>query len=125
MEESYRKIWDKIASEIQPRVSGDAFQRWFAAIELVQADELGLTFQVPNTIYQLWIESNYMSLVQSATLAVLGSPRTINFRIAYSGKPARLSDTRLDQVSETPQPFLADQEAEAATNHGMNPRHTL
>src|SRR6266404_190318 len=125
MEESYRKIWDKIASEIQPRVSGDAFQRWFAAIELVQADELGLTFQVPNTIYQLWIESNYMSLVQSATLAVLGSPRTINFRIADSGKPGSLSDARLEQVSETPQPILADQEAEVATNHGMNPRNTF
>jgi len=125
MEESYRKIWDKIASEIQPRVSADAFQRWFAAIELVQADELGLTFQVPNTIYQLWIESNYMSLVQSATLAVLGSPRTINFRIADSGKPGSLSDARLEQVSETPQPILADQEAEMATNHGMNPRNTF
>jgi chromosomal replication initiator protein len=125
MEESYRKIWDKIAFEIHPRFSGDAFQRWFAAIELVQADELGLTFQVPNTIYQLWIESNYMSLVQSATLAVLGSPRTINFRIADSGKPGSLSDARLEQVSETPQPILADQEAEVATNHGMNPRNTF
>ena len=31
MEESYRKIWDQIATEIQPCVSGDAFQRWFAA----------------------------------------------------------------------------------------------
>ncbi len=77
MEESYRKIWDKIASEIQPRVSGDAFQRWFAAIE------------------------------------------------ADSGKPGSLSDTRLEQVSETPQPILADQEAEVATNHGMNPRNTF
>src|SRR6516162_7921684 len=125
MEESYRKIWDKIASEIQPRVSGDAFQRWFAALELVQADELSLTFQVPNTIYQLWIESNYMSLVQSATLAVLGSPRTINFRIVESGKPGSLSDTRIEHTCEPPQPMLADQEAEVATNHGMNPRNTF
>ena len=125
MEESYRKIWDKIASEIQPRVSGDAFQRWFAALELVQADELSLTFQVPNTIYQLWIESNYMSLVQSAILAVLGSPRTINFRIVESGKPGSLSDTRIEQTCEPPQPMLADQEAEVATNHGMNPRNTF
>jgi chromosomal replication initiator protein len=66
-----------------------------------------------------------MSLVQSATLAVLGSPRTINFRIADSGKPGSLSDARLEQVSETPQPILADQEAEVATNHGMNPRNTF
>ncbi len=93
MEQSYRKIWDEIACEIQPRVSGDAFQRWFAALELVQADELALTFQVPNTIYQLWIESNYLNLVQSAALAVLGSPRTIKFCVTDTGKAASLGET--------------------------------
>jgi chromosomal replication initiator protein len=125
MEESYRKIWEQIASEIQPRVSADAFQRWFAALELVQADELALTFQVPNTIYQLWIESNYLSLVQSAILAVLGGPREIKFCVADNGKPGGLCEPRLEAVSEAPQPIIADQEAEAASNHGMNPRNTF
>jgi chromosomal replication initiator protein len=125
MEESYRRIWDQIASEIQPHVSGDAFQRWFTAIELVQADELAITFQVPNTIYQLWIESNYLSLVQSATLAVLGSPRIIKFRVIDNGKPGSLGETRTEPVSEPSQAIIADQEAEAASNHGMNPRNTF
>jgi chromosomal replication initiator protein len=125
MEESYRKIWDEIASEIHPRVSGDAFQRWFTAIELVQADELAITFQVPNTIYQLWIESNYLSLVQSATLAVLGSPRIIKFRVIDNGKPGSLGETRTEPVSEPSQAIIAYQEAEAASNHGMNPRNTF
>jgi chromosomal replication initiator protein len=125
MDESYRKIWDEIASEIQPRVSGDAFQRWFTALELVQADELALTFQVPNTIYQLWIESNYLSLVQSATLAVLGSPRTIKFRVTDNGKPGNPGETRTEPSSEPPQKMVADREAEVASNHGMNPRNTF
>ena len=59
--------------------------RWFAAIEPVQADEMALTFQVPNTIYQFWIESNYLNVVQSAAMSVLGSPREIKFRAADSG----------------------------------------
>jgi len=125
MEESYRKIWEQIASEIQPRVSADAFQRWFATLELVQADEITLTFQVPNTIYQLWIESNYLSLVQSAILAVLGGPREIKFWVADNGKPGGLGEPRIEPVSEPPQPILADQEAEVASNHGMNPRNTF
>ena len=125
MEESYRKIWEQIASEIQPRVSADAFQRWFAALELVQADEITLTFQVPNTIYQLWIESNYLSLVQSAILAVLGGPREIKFWVADNGKPGGIGEPRIEPVSETPQPIIADQEAEVASNHGMNPRNTF
>src|SRR6516165_3542028 len=108
MDQSYRKIWEQIASEIQPRVSADAFQRWFAALELVQADELALTFQVPNTIYQLWIESNYLSLVQSAILAVLGGQREIKFCVADNGKPGGVGEPRLEAVSEAPQPIIAD-----------------
>ncbi|PWT82777.1 MAG: chromosomal replication initiator protein DnaA [Acidobacteria bacterium] len=125
MEESYRKIWDKIASEIQPRVSGDAFQRWFAALELVQADELSLTFQVPNTIYQLWIESNYLSLVQSATLSVLGGPRIIRFRVADNSKPGNLVEPRTEPASEPAPTIPAEREMEVASNHGMNPRNTF
>src|ERR1700746_1173035 len=125
MEESYRRIWDEIASNIQPHVSVDAFQRWFAAIELIQADELALTFQVPNTIYQLWIESNYLSLVQSAILAVLGGPREIKFWVADNAKPGGLGEPRIEPISEAPQPIMADQEAEGASNHGMNPRNTF
>jgi chromosomal replication initiator protein len=125
MEQSYRKIWDEIACEIQPRVSGDAFQRWFAALELVQADELVLTFQVPNTIYQLWIESNYLNLVQSAALAVLGSPRTIKFCVTDTGKAANLGEPRFDPPGEPAPTMITEERSEAASNHGMNPRNTF
>ena len=125
MEESYRRIWDEIASSIQPHVSVDAFQRWFAAIELIQADELALTFQVPNTIYQLWIESNYLNLVQSATLSVLGSPRDIKFRVLDNGKTNVLVESRVEQSSEPPQARIQEKESEVASNHGMNPRNSF
>jgi chromosomal replication initiator protein len=125
MEESYRRIWDEIASSIQPHVSVDAFQRWFAAIELIQADEIALTFQVPNTIYQLWIESNYLNLVQSATLRVLGSPRDIKFRVVDIGKAKALVESRVEQSSEPPQTRIQEKESEAASNHGMNPRNSF
>src|SRR5438105_13783444 len=115
MQETYNGIWRKIASGIRRHLSADAFQRWFAVIELVQADELALTFQVPNTIYQLWIESNYLNLMQSATLAVLGSPRTIKFRVTDTGKPGSLGEP----CNEAAQTMVADQEPEAARNHGM------
>jgi chromosomal replication initiator protein len=125
MEESYRRIWDEIASSIQPHVSVDAFQRWFAAIELIQADEIALTFQVPNTIYQLWIESNYLNLVQSATLRVLGSPRDIKFRVVDNGKANALVESGVEQSSEPPQVRIQEKESEAASNHGMNPRNSF
>jgi chromosomal replication initiator protein len=124
MEQSYRKIWDEIANGIRPNVSSDAFQRWFANIELVQADEGALTFQVPNTIYQLWIESNYLNFVQSSIIAVLGSPREIKFQVIES------ENTGLTVENEPPPPpaspsRMKDKEADPPGNHGMNPRNTF
>jgi len=124
MEESYRKIWERIASGVQPHVSADAFQRWFAAIELVQADEVALTLQVPNTIFQLWIESNYLNLVEAATIAVLGSPREIKFRIIQNGKTEPSSNVSGELAGE-PQPVIREQECEAASVQGMNPRNSF
>ena len=54
-------------------------------IALVQADEQQLTLRVPNNIYQLWIESNYMPLVQNAIMGILGAPRQLRF---VFGEPA-------------------------------------
>jgi chromosomal replication initiator protein len=123
MQDTYSQIWREIANGIRLRLSADAFQRWFAAIEIVQADEIALTFQVPNTIYQFWIESNYLNLVQSAAMSVLGNPREIKFRVADSGMTGPVVDARADRVSETLAPTSQDDDSEGAVNHGMNPRN--
>jgi chromosomal replication initiator protein len=123
MQETYNEIWREIASGIKLHLSADAFQRWFAAIELVQADEIALTFQVPNTIYQFWIESNYLNLVESAAMSVLGSPREIKFRAADSGTTGPVVDAHADWVSEPLGRTSQDEDSEAAVNHGMNPRN--
>ena len=123
MQETYNEIWREIASGIRLHLSADAFQRWFAAIELVQADEIALTFQVPNTIYHFWIESNYLNLVESAAMSVLGSPREIKFRAADSGMTGPVVDAHADWVSEPLGRTSQDEDSEAAVNHGMNPRN--
>jgi len=122
MQETYNGIWREIASGIRLRLSADAFQ-WFAAIELVQADEMALTFQVPNTIYQFWIESNDLNVVQSAAMSVLGSTREIKFRAADSGMTGPVVDAHADRVSETLASTSRGENSERAINHGMNPRN--
>src|SRR5207244_9256017 len=72
-------LWKNIAEAISAQVSRDTFQRWFQGIELLDADENDLLLGVPNNIYQLWIEMNYMPLVHSAIATVVGTPRTVRF----------------------------------------------
>jgi chromosomal replication initiator protein len=125
MEQGFRRIWEEIAGNIRPHVSIDAFNRWFSEIELVQTDECVLTFQVPNTIHQLWIESNYLPLVQSATLAVLAGPREIKFRVAEQGQEQALMADPEPKVEELPSTKASEKETDGAAVHGMNPRNTF
>jgi chromosomal replication initiator protein len=123
MQETYDGLWGEIASGIRPHLSADAFQRWFASIELVQADESALTFQVPNSIYQFWIESNYLDVVRFAAMSVLGSSPEIKFRSADIGTIGQAVDTHSDRMSKALAPTSRDEDSEGAIKHGMNPRN--
>jgi len=124
IEHSFRQTWEDVAAGIRPHVSSDAFQRWFAAIELAHADDKQLIFQVPNTIYQLWIESNYLQLLQAAAMQVLGGEREIKFCVAEQpAGPILAPEHRAEP--ETKVTKAADKDPEPATVHGMNPRNTF
>ncbi len=125
IEQSFRQTWEEVAAGIRPHVSSDAFQRWFAAIELAHADEKQLIFQVPNTIYQLWIESNYLQLLQAATMQVLGGEREIKFCVAEPAVGPVLAEPEQRAEPETKGAKTADKDPEAATVLGMNPRNTF
>jgi chromosomal replication initiator protein len=75
-------IWLAIAEQISAQVTKDTFNRWFKGIAMTAADENEITLSVPNNIYQLWIESNYLNVVRDAVDSVLGGPRHINFEVA-------------------------------------------
>jgi chromosomal replication initiator protein len=123
MQETCDGLWREIASGIRLHLSADAFQRWFASIELVQADEITLTFQVPNSIYQFWIESNYLDVMRSTAMSVLGSSPEIKFRCADIGTIGKALDTHSDRMSKALASKSHDEDSEGLINHGMNPRN--
>ena len=120
MQETCNGLWREIASGIRLHLSADAFQRWFASIELVQADEIALTFQVPNSIYQFWIESNYLDVMRSAAMSVLGSSPEIKFRCADIGTITQAVETHSDRMSKARASKSHDEDSEGVINHGMN-----
>ncbi|MBV9644255.1 MAG: chromosomal replication initiator protein DnaA [Verrucomicrobia bacterium] len=120
MHQACYTIGRELASEMRLRLSADAFQRWFAAIELVGVDEFALTFRVPNTIHQSWIQSNYLDIVKSAAVCVLGTPREIKFLVADGGRSSPVSS---DPVRGTLVPASPEEDSEDPLFHGMNPRN--
>ena len=72
-------LWNQVSATLQSEVSVDTFRRWFQDIRPVGLDEKQLTLCVPNSIHQLWIESNYHSLLHSALMLATGKGREIVF----------------------------------------------
>src|SRR5215468_7732777 len=79
MDKKCTQLWQRLSAALRPQISTDSFKRWFSTVELVEAKEKSLTLTVPNNIYQLWIESNYMSALQNAIVSTLGAPRSVRF----------------------------------------------
>jgi chromosomal replication initiator protein len=145
MADNYALIWNHIAEVIRGQVSPDTFQRWFHAIELVAADEQTLKLQVPNQIFQLWIESNYQPLLQTAILHVLGGPREIKYQFqngaATSATPpvptaaaiARKAEPKaaaaevisFTDTAPTSEALLSAEPETPPAANGMNPRNTF
>ena len=79
MDKKCAQLWQRLSAALKPQISADSFKRWFSTVELIEAKEKSITLTVPNNIYQLWIESNYMPALQNAIIATLGSPRSVKF----------------------------------------------
>ncbi len=118
---SLEAVWTEISGRLRSEVSVDTFERWFREADLVALDEVQMTLQVPNHIYQLWIESNYLSLLRSATMLVCGSPREVHFAFsAPDQEPAPLPTPALKPAERA----SAVTEVEAGPS-GLNPRNTF
>src|SRR5436853_6046377 len=79
MDKRCAQLWQRLAAALKPQISVDSFKRWFSAVELIEAKEKTLTLGVPNNIYQLWIESNYMPALHNAIVTTFGTPRSVKF----------------------------------------------
>ena len=119
-------LWRDIAAALKTEVSADTFERWFRDIQLVELGKEELTLRVPNNIYQLWIESNYLPLLKSATLLTLGTECNVRFVFNGDEVPSAAMSAAAS-VRESPGADLdADPEPNAPiTANGMNPRNTF
>jgi chromosomal replication initiator protein len=119
------ETWTEIASAMKVEVSADSFERWFKDIELVELDERHLTLRVPNNIYQLWIESNYQALLQSAVMLTLGTPRRVRFSISGLRPEVPPATSPPPEPVEEEEKAPAPRSSEATPAREMNPRNTF
>src|SRR5947207_7714799 len=125
MDEKCTQLWEKVCGALELKVSPGTFKRWFSGVQLIGATENALTFRVPNTIYQFWIESNHMAALQAAIVSAFGSPRAVKFSCA-SEVPGKLDEEILPEISEKEFDRQNTRDAkQSSTALGLNPRNTF
>lgn len=79
MQDSAGKIWEQIDSLLRSELSRNVYERWFASAELESLTEEVLCLRVPNSIHHFIIESNYLTFLNNAIMAVTGKAMTVKF----------------------------------------------
>ncbi|MCE0484407.1 MAG: chromosomal replication initiator protein DnaA [Methylacidiphilales bacterium] len=109
------KVWATICIELQRVVSADAVTRWFHPLRVHHYADRTLTLSSDNSIYQYWIEENYLPQLKATASRVLGETVSIAFHfdgVADSAvkekaepkpEPVRIkkSETKSSSVSES------------------------
>src|SRR5258705_10913647 len=122
MDKKCAQLWQRLSAALKPQISADSFKRWFSTVELIEAKDKSITLTVPNNIYQLWIESNYMPALQNAIITTFARPRSVKV-CAPSATGAQTSSCDSGVVNET-LPAQVDARP-GATVRGLNPRNTF
>ena len=122
------QIWTSICLELQQVVSADAVTRWFRPLRVQSYANKTLTLSSDNSIYQYWIEENYLSQLKATASRVLGENVSISFQC---GDARALGDVP-DVPSEKPSRRACRKESPRTasrylrhTRSCLNPRNTF
>ncbi|MGF1657240.1 MAG: chromosomal replication initiator protein DnaA [Verrucomicrobiales bacterium] len=121
--------WQLISEAIKPHVGVDTFQRWFADVSVLEINATTMVLEVPNSIHQLWIESNYLSLLKASVIQVLGESRDIEFLCQQGTHRTKSRSSRAAADEEASQIETPASKGAPGRNgsvsFGLNPRYVF
>ncbi len=112
-------LWVQISSALRAELGDGVFDRWFSTLSLAGADASGVALVIPNSIYQVWIESNYGPQLQAALMTVFGGRRKVAFQVE-NGAPAETASSQEVEV-----PVEAPEPGGVAGARGLNPHYVF
>ncbi|MDK7675180.1 chromosomal replication initiator protein DnaA [Weeksella virosa] len=117
-------VWEKCLSYIQDNIDKEAFDTWFLPTKAVKLVENILTIQVPSKFFYEWLEDNYITLLKSALLKVLGPDGKLVYSIVTNmrNKPQNPDTVKIPSINkEKVKPNLIDAPLKIESNDVLNP----
>jgi len=91
-------FWSQVCALLRVRI-GREFDRWFRNLSAEASEDGAVLITVPNPISQLWIESNYATILADAVAEVLGGARVIKFIVASAGAERQPHDPAAPELA--------------------------
>lgn len=73
-------VWEQILTKMKESLAESAF-KWFASVKPLSLTEDELILSVQNDLVKDWITSHYLTIVEDAVSAVLGSKHQVTLEI--------------------------------------------
>jgi chromosomal replication initiator protein len=114
---SVSSVWVQICKELEPVISPQAVARWLSPIQALEWNGNVLLLRSENSIYQYWIEDNYLTQLRAAASRVLDTQVEVKF--AESAVPAAKPSKTGAKSKVEPDPETA------ADLSSLHPRYTF
>lgn len=82
-------VWDNCLHIIKRSVPPQSYQTWFEPIQPVQLENSVLTIAVPNRLFYEWLEENFVQVLRTSILQVLGQNGRLRYCILNSSNAHR------------------------------------
>ena len=142
MQISAEKIWDTALEQLRARLSRDTFAMWFAPLRAITVDGHKIDLLVPNEFSGVWLQDNYLGLLQDAVAIAAGCKLQVKFTVATqaplvpagvsAGGSANGAASTLAEAPAAPAPAPAPAPARSRANHAeangdihFNPKNTF
>ncbi len=116
-------VWSKACRHLRETLSRDVFDRWIAVIEARSLEDGTLVLGVQNNFYQIWLEKNYLSLIEDALAAVHGERLKIVFEVIRD--PAGGALPLADLPPPAPASLVKERAAPPPAREQLNPQYTF
>ncbi len=98
-------LWTTLKSDLKTLFPRDIYETWFEPIHGMEENEKSLTLSAPNEFAKIWIQDNYLDLINQKAHLILGRPLDIIVKVfndengELDHQTTKLNDNRNEQTS--------------------------
>lgn len=124
MQASAGAVWASAQQLLRAMLTTDIYNLWFAPLRAVTIDGETLALEVANDFCEVWLQDNYLDVLQRVVAEASGQPLKVQFRVA-AGNPAAKSAPEAEGSKPKRKDAPEPERAAAPREVVFNPRNTF